>query len=44
MPSIEPFIMDSLSLQLTGGPQGYRITLKHLEVFGASEYTVKKIK
>uniref|UniRef100_A0A336M6Z8 CSON002054 protein n=1 Tax=Culicoides sonorensis TaxID=179676 RepID=A0A336M6Z8_CULSO len=44
MPSVEPFVMDSLSLQLTGGPQGYRINLKNLEVLGASNFTVKKIK
>lgn len=44
MPSVEPFTMDSLSLQLTGGPQGYRINLKNLEVLGASNFTVKKIK
>jgi hypothetical protein len=44
MPSVEPFIMDSLSLQLTDGPQGYRVTLKHMEIFGASNFTVKKLK
>lgn len=44
MPSIEPFIMDSLLLQLTGGPQGYRINLKNLAVLGASNFTVKDIK
>lgn len=44
MPSVEPFVMDSLSLQLTDGPQGYRVTLKHMEVFGASNFTVKKLK
>lgn len=44
MPPVEPFIMDSLSLQLTGGPQGYRVSLKNMEIFGASNYTVKDIK
>lgn len=44
MPSVEPFIMDTLSLQLTGGPQGYRISLKNMEIFGASNYTVEFIK
>lgn len=44
MPPVEPFIMDSLSLQLTGGPQGYRVSLKNMEIFGASNYTVKTIK
>lgn len=36
--------MDSLSLQLTGGPQGYRVNLKNMEIFGASNFTVKNIK
>lgn len=44
MPSVEPFIMDHLKLQLTGGPQGYTINLKNLEVLGASNFTVKAIK
>uniref|UniRef100_A0A1L8DPX9 Putative hemolymph juvenile hormone binding protein n=1 Tax=Nyssomyia neivai TaxID=330878 RepID=A0A1L8DPX9_9DIPT len=44
MPSVEPFVMDSLSLQLTGGPQGYRVNLKNMEVFGASNFTVKSMK
>lgn len=44
MPSVEPFIMDSLSLALTGGVNGYRINLKDMEVFGASNFTVKTIK
>lgn len=43
MPSVEPFIMDTLSLALTGGPNGYRINLKDMEVFGASNFTVKSI-
>lgn len=36
--------MDSLALQLTGGPQGYKITLKNMEVFGASEFKVNSMK
>lgn len=44
MPSVEPFVMDTLSLQLTDGPHGYRVNLKNMEVFGASNYTVKTIK
>jgi hypothetical protein len=43
MPSVEPFVMDTLSLALTGGPNGYRINLKDMEVFGASNFTVKSI-
>lgn len=44
MPSVEPFVFDTLSLQLTDGPQGYRVNLKNMEIFGASNYTVKSIK
>jgi hypothetical protein len=44
MPSTEPFLMDSLSLALTGGPNGYKINLKDMEVFGASNFTVRSIK
>lgn len=36
--------MDSLALQLTEGPQGYKITLKNMEAFGASNYQVKSLK
>ena len=35
--------MDSLSLQLTDGPQGYKITLKNIEVYGASNFQVAKM-
>lgn len=44
LPSVEPFKMNSLSLQLTDGPQGYKITLKNMEVFGASDFQVKSMK
>lgn len=43
MPSTEPFIMDTLSLALTGGPNGYKINLKDMEVYGASNFSVKSI-
>lgn len=36
--------MDSLALQLTEGPQGYKITLKNMEAFGASNFEVKSLK
>lgn len=36
--------MDELALQLTDGPQGYKITLKNIEVFGASNFEVKSMK
>ncbi|XP_030374362.1 uncharacterized protein LOC115623940 [Scaptodrosophila lebanonensis] len=41
--SVEPFKMDSLALQLTDGPQGYKITLKNIEAFGASNFQVKSM-
>lgn len=44
MPSVEPFVMDHLQLQLTGGPQGYRIHLKNMEILGASNFTVEDLK
>lgn len=44
MPSVEPFIMDHLQLQLTGGPQGYRVHLKNMEIYGASNFTVENLK
>ncbi|XP_034663033.1 uncharacterized protein LOC117898014 [Drosophila subobscura] len=44
LPSVEPFKMDSLALQLTEGPQGYKITLKNMEAFGASNFQVKSLK
>jgi len=43
LPSVEPFKMDALALQLTDGPQGYKITLKNMEVFGASNFQVKSM-
>lgn len=36
--------MDHLQLQLTGGPQGYRVHLRNMEVFGASNFTVDELK
>lgn len=36
--------MDHLQLQLTGGPQGYRVHLKNMEIFGASNFTVEDLK
>ena len=36
--------MDTLALQLTEGQQGYKITLKNMEVFGASNFQVKSMK
>ncbi|XP_054276096.1 uncharacterized protein LOC129005429 [Macrosteles quadrilineatus] len=44
LPSVEPFILDSLSLALTGGDQGYKITLRDIHMYGASNFTVTKLK
>ncbi|XP_071455444.1 protein takeout [Hetaerina americana] len=44
MPSVEPFRMDELSLSLTSGPNGYRIVLKDLDIYGASNFTVGNLR
>lgn len=44
MESMEPLIVDHLQLQLTGGAQGYRVHLKHVEIYGASNFTVQSLK
>lgn len=36
--------MDELSLSLSTGPKGYKITLKDLEIYGATNFTLRKIK
>lgn len=44
MESMEPLIVDHLQLQLTGGSEGYRVHLKHVEIYGASNFTVQNLK
>ncbi|CAD6236471.1 GSCOCG00008200001-RA-CDS [Cotesia congregata] len=44
LPSVEPFLMDELTLSLTGGTNGYRVRLAELYVRGASNFTVEDIK
>lgn len=44
LPSVEPFKMDELSLSLTGGPNGYKISLHDMNIYGASNFTVQKMK
>ncbi|XP_065337821.1 protein takeout [Cloeon dipterum] len=44
LPSVEPFLMDELSLSLSTGPKGYKITLKDLKIYGATEFNVRKIR
>jgi Haemolymph juvenile hormone binding protein (JHBP) len=44
LPKVEPFLMDELSLSLSTGPKGYKITLKDLEIYGATNFTLRKIK
>ncbi|EFA03554.1 uncharacterized protein LOC107398008 [Tribolium castaneum] len=44
LPSVEPFLMDELSLSLTTGPNGYKVSLKEIDIFGASNFTLSKLK
>ncbi|XP_065203827.1 uncharacterized protein Jhbp1 [Planococcus citri] len=44
LPAVEPFKIDSLSLALTNGPNGYKITLRDIDAFGASNFQISKIK
>lgn len=44
MPTVEPFKMEDLSLALTSGPNGYKIVLRDLDIYGASNFTVNKLK
>ncbi|KAJ8916724.1 hypothetical protein NQ315_013928, partial [Exocentrus adspersus] len=44
LPSVEPFIMEELSLSLTTGPNGYKVSLKNIDIFGASNFTMTKMK
>lgn len=44
LPRIEPFKMGDLELSLTTGPNGYKVTLKDIDVFGASNFTLRNLK
>lgn len=44
LPNVEPFKIDSLSLALTNGPNGYKITLRDIDAYGASNFMISKIK
>ncbi|XP_066251113.1 protein takeout-like [Euwallacea similis] len=44
LPSVEPFLMDELSLSLTGGPNGYTIALKDMKIYGASNFSMSKLR
>lgn len=44
LPSVEPFRMEELSLSLTTGPNGYKVTLRDIDIYGASNFTVTKMK
>jgi len=37
-------MLDQLALSLTTGPNGYKVTLKDVELFGATNYTVTKFR
>lgn len=36
--------MDELSLSLTTGPNGYKVTLRDLDIYGASNFTISDLK
>lgn len=44
MPSAEPLKIDELSLSLTTGPNGYKVTLRDIDVFGASNFSATNLK
>ncbi|XP_020710575.1 protein takeout [Athalia rosae] len=43
LPPVEPFRIDELTLSLTGGPNGYKIQLREMDILGASNFTVRDI-
>jgi len=43
LPPVEPFRMDTLGLAITGGSNGYKITLRDIDLFGASNFSIQKI-
>ncbi|KAL3282186.1 hypothetical protein HHI36_005380 [Cryptolaemus montrouzieri] len=44
LPSVEPFRMEELSLSLTTGPNGYKVSLRDIDIYGASNFSVQKLK
>ncbi|KAJ8950519.1 hypothetical protein NQ318_015263, partial [Aromia moschata] len=44
LPPVEPFVMEELTLSLTTGPNGYKVSLKDIDVFGASNFSVGRLK
>ncbi|CAH0393933.1 unnamed protein product [Bemisia tabaci] len=44
LPSVEPFRMEPFSLALATGPDGYKITLRDIDLRGASNFTITKLK
>jgi len=44
LPPVEPFRLDELSLALTSGPNGYKVTLSEIDLYGASNYNVSRLK
>ncbi|CAG9859244.1 unnamed protein product [Phyllotreta striolata] len=44
LPSVEPFKMDELTLSFTTGPNGYKVSLKNIDVFGASRFRVETLR
>ncbi|KAJ1528464.1 hypothetical protein ONE63_006875 [Megalurothrips usitatus] len=44
LPPCEPFRLNELSLALTTGPNGYRINLKDIDLYGSSNFTVSRLR
>ncbi|KAK3926830.1 Protein takeout [Frankliniella fusca] len=40
LPAVEPFRLNELSLSLTTGPNGYRVNLRDIDLYGASNFSV----
>lgn len=43
LPPVEPFSMEELALSLTSSKDGYKVSLKDIKVYGASNFTVQKL-
>lgn len=44
LPASEPFRLNELSLSLTTGPNGYRINLRDIDLYGASNFSVSRLR
>lgn len=44
LPAAEPFRLNELSLSLTTGPNGYRVHLRDIDLYGASNFSVSRLR